>query len=101
VHNPGLHIEANYAQSFLAIIDIYRRKVSESIDDQALRYVSRKPSNSNFGARPAECAKKAHEVLELAPLAPSATKQLFRASRFDPDFAVHELHAIYSELKKN
>ena len=38
------------------------------------------------------------EVLELAALAPSATKQLFRTSRFDPDFAVHELHAIYSEL---
>lgn len=54
-----------------------------------------------LGAGPAEWAKKALEVLELAPLAPSATKQIFRASRFDPDFAVHELHAIYSELKRN
>ncbi len=51
-----------------------------------------------LAAGAAEWARKGLELLRQPPLPLAMTKQLFRGSRFDPDFAVQELHGIYAEM---
>ena len=47
-----------------------------------------------------EWARVGLELLKTPRLSPGETRLLFQRSRFDPDFAVNELHEIYRGLSR-